>query len=155
MTLVATLRERLADWRPHAREKLTVGEDGWTVELSADCVDRVGCALWELAVRPTAPRPLGDLRGWAGHVAARTTGLLEPLTVLEVDAERACALLRSATPARCDDELQYYELLVQGDGGGTLRRYQAPRPGQPRREQTPFTLTHEALAKLVGNLSAA
>ncbi len=35
-----------------------------------------------------------------------------------------------------------------------VRRYQTPRPGEPRRQQVAFTLTHEALAKLVGDLSA-
>ena len=47
------------------------------------------------------------------------------------------------------------EVLRRADGcSTTLRRYQTPGPDRPRREQVPFTLTHEALAKLVTDLTA-
>jgi hypothetical protein len=44
-------------------------------------------------------------------------------------------------------------VLVSGDGGSMVRRYQTPQAGQPRRQQVPFALTHEALGKLVGDLT--
>jgi hypothetical protein len=82
------------------------------------------------------------------------TGLLEPLRLLEVDAGHGVALLRSGTPSQWGDGLFYYEVLLQNDGTTTVRRYQAPTQDEPRRQQTEFSLTHEALAKLVRDLAA-
>lgn len=154
MKLAETLLQRLADWRPQERETLTVGESGWTVTVAADCVDRVGCRLWEVALHPQTSRQLGDLQAWAERTAARVTGLLEPLAVIEVDAERRAAQLRSQVPAKVGEDVQYYELLLQGDGAATLNRCHTSRQCTAPREPTAFTLTHEALAKLVDDLSA-
>jgi hypothetical protein len=156
MTLDETLLAKLADWRPdNGRDTLEAADPatGWTVRLTADAVDGVGCRVWELALRP-GTAPAADLSSRAQAVAARVRGLLEPLHVVEVDAPRQVALIRSDMPTQRNDALYYTELLLQADGASLVRRYQAPRPGEPRRQQIPFALTHEALGKLVSDLIA-
>jgi hypothetical protein len=155
MSLDALLLEKLAKWRPdNERATLSVADaaSGWSAAVTAECVDVVGCRLWELALRRSAETEPIDLQTRADQVCQRVTGLLEPLSLVEVDRTRNVAQLRSDQPGQRGDERFYYEVLLDGDGGSVVRRYQAPRPDEPRRQQVAFTLTHEALAKLVGDL---
>jgi hypothetical protein len=157
MNLDELLPQKLAEWRfDNNRQTLTVTspESGWAVDVTAACSDAVGCKLWDVALRPLAPKVGLDLKAHAERLAGRVTGLLEPLKLIEVDAVRRTAQLRSEEPAQRGDELHYYELLLDGDGAALVRRYRAGRAGTPRREQEAFTLTHEALAKLVRDLTA-
>jgi hypothetical protein len=161
MTLAETLLQRLAKWRPDSgRQTLDVAhpESGWAVAVDAGQVEILGCRLWEVGLRRLQPAPKADLQGAdlrarAEQVAERVTGLLEPLRLVEVDASRGLAQLRSDRPGNWGDGHYYYEVLLQADGGAGVRRYQAPTADQPRRRQVPFTLTHEALAKLVADLT--
>jgi hypothetical protein len=157
MTLEKLLLEKLAKWRVDSgRQTLEVShpETGWAA-VTADHVEVLGCRLWELALRrPAGTAPAEDLKARADRVAACATGLLESLRVVEIDGPAGVALLRSDAPGQWGEGLFYYEVLLRADGGTTLRRYQTPGPDRPRREQVPFTLTHEALAKLVTDLSA-
>jgi len=155
MTLAEALLQKLARWRPDSgQQTLDVAdvETGWTVAVTADHVEVLGCRLWEVTLRRAGADP-ADLPARAGQVASRVTGLLEPLRLVEVDTNQGVALLRSDSPARWGEGLFYYEVLLRGDSTTTLRRYQAPSPAEPRRQQVPFTLTHEALAKLVRDLT--
>jgi hypothetical protein len=157
MTVHETLLQRLAEWRPQGRQTLAVApEDAcWTVAVTADRCDEVGCLVWELTLRRTAAPATGwSVKAWAERAADRVTGLLEPLKVLEVDTLRDEALLRSDEPARRGEQLHYYELLLKGSGEAQLRRYRAAPNGQARREQEAFALTHEALAKVAADLTS-
>jgi hypothetical protein len=156
MTLAETLLQKLAKWRPDsARASLdvTAPESGWAVTLDAAHVEFQGSRLHEVNVRPLTPTPVADLRARAEQLAGRVTGLLEPLRVVEVDAAGGLAQLRSDKPGQWGDGAFYYEVLLHAGGAVGVRRYQAPGPDQPRRQQVPFTLTHEALAKLVTDLT--
>ena len=158
MSLDALLLEKLAKWRPDSdRATLNVADaaSGWSAAVTAECVDVVGCRLWELTLRRPAETTPVDLPSRAEQICQRVTGLLEPLSLVEVDTTRNVAQLRSEQPGQRGDERFYYEVLLGGDGGSEVRRYQAPRPDTPRRQQVAFTLTHEALAKLVRDLIAA
>jgi hypothetical protein len=159
MILDEILCKKLADWRPpEGRHDLTVSEDelGWAVTLTAERCDELGCLVWELHVNRStgAPRRSLNLSSWAQNVVTRVTGLLEPLKVVEVDPVRNEALLRSNTAAKRGDKLFYYEVLLIGTTAAQFRRYQADANGNGRREQVAFALTHEALAKLAGDLTA-
>jgi hypothetical protein len=157
MTLGETLLQKLARWRPDGgRETLEVAhpETGWAASLDAGHVEALGCRLWELALRRLSPAAV-DLRARAEQVAARSKGLLEPLRLVEVDAGKGVAQLRSDEPGRWGDGHFYYEALVHADGGLNFRRYQAPGPDEPRRRQVPFTLTHEVVARLADDLTQA
>jgi hypothetical protein len=158
MTLDEVLLQKLAKWRPDsAGQTLDVqdAEAAWTVTLNAEHVDMVGCRLREMSLRPTRETPAVDLKDRAERITSRVTGLLETLRLLEVDGTRNVALLRSDKPGQRGDERFYYEVLLEGSGALVLRRYQAPRGGESRRQQVPFTLTHEALANLVRDLIAS
>jgi len=156
MTLNETLLQKLASWRPSGARQTLAEDDsanGWRVEVTADCVDTLACRLWEVALRRTvSPAASAPLREQGEAIAERVTGLLEPLRLIEVDAEQGVALLRSESPAQREHAVAYYEVLRHSDGTTRLCRYHASQAGG-KREQVAFTLTHEALAKLVGDLA--
>jgi hypothetical protein len=154
MTLENTLLQNLAKWRfPLGdRRTLTATEGGWNVAVHADSADTVGCHVWEVVLSRANPAAGTDLRARAERVAASVTGLLEPLRLLEVDAPKGTALLRSGAPKQTGDNLFYYEVRLGADGSANTRRYEAERAGT-KRKQIAFTLTHEALAKLADDLA--
>jgi hypothetical protein len=156
MTLDEMLLQKLVDWRPDAAQpSLEVHHpaSGWKVRAAAEAVDTLGCRLHEVVLARTTPRadapPLAEQ---AGRIARRVSGLLEPLRLVEVDEGRAVAQLRSGPPARRGETTQYYEVLRSQDGATRLGRYETG-PAGPRRPVA-FTLTHEALAKVVADLAA-
>ncbi len=156
MTLNELLLQKLAKWRPDSnQDTLTVADpaSGWTAGVSAERVEHLGSRLRELTLSRTVPLAGTDLENRAAQVAGQVTGLLEPLRLVEIDRDRRTALLRSQEPSHQGDDLFYYELLLQADGGCNLRRYQAwQHPGQ-RRQAVGFNLTHEALGKLIHDLT--
>jgi hypothetical protein len=155
MTLENTLLQKLAEWRfDNGRQTLTVAhpESGWTAAVVADCGDRVGCRVWELNLTRPATPSSADLKTRAERLAGRATCLMEPLRLIEVDAQGDTALLRSAVPQKRGDELFYYEVLLRSAGAG-VRRYQSSTKGDAR-QQIAFPLTHEALAKFGADLTA-
>src|SRR5690242_4190260 len=112
MTLPERLLPRLSEWQPAGagRHSLAaaVPEAGWTVGLTADKADTLSCLVWELALTRTGATPKGlTVRAWAEGVAARATGLLEPLRLIEVDDARNEAVLRSSSPAKKGDLVAY------------------------------------------------
>jgi hypothetical protein len=161
MTPNEPILRRLAEWKPgDGRHVLNLASEngGWTLQLTADHNDQLGCLIWEVMLRRNsvpADADVAALRAWAERVASRVTGLLEILEVIEVDAPRQVAMLRSKEPARRDNELHYYEVLLKSAGEASVRRYRASRQADSRREQEAFALTHEALAKLALDLSGA
>jgi hypothetical protein len=158
MSLDGLVLEKLAKWRPDGRQTLEVAapEVGWAASVTADAADLVGCRLWEVSLRRTGGQepPAGDLKARAEAVAGRVTGLLEPLQLIEVDASRGVALLRSATPTVRDETPFYYEVLLHAGGAADVRRYEGPHGEGTRRQQVAYTLTHEVLAKLIADLTA-
>ncbi len=155
-TLANILLEKLAERRPDAgRQTFEAAEGAWAASLSADRCDELGCLVGDLTLRRTAPAAAArPVRAWAERVARRAVGLLESLKVVEVDAGRDQALLRSDEPARQGDEVFYYEVLLKGDAEASLRRVRGSRQTAARRAQVPFAVTHEALAKVVTALTA-
>ncbi len=158
MTLANTLLEKLSDWKHPGDGRHTFAvldpHTGVTVHLAVEHLERLSCQLWEARItRPAGAVAQGpSLADWAAHVAAEATGLLEPLKVVEVDDVHGHALLRSDEPAEKQDDLFYYELLLQQSGAAFVRRYRGSR--QPtKREQVSFILTREALGKLVEDIA--
>jgi hypothetical protein len=155
MTLDETLLQKLADWRPDSACQTLVVEhtaSGWTVAVTAERVDTLGCRLHEVTLRRTAPMP-GEpsLVEQGNQIAARVIGLLEPLRLIEVDTEHQLVQLRSQPPSRRGGSVQYYEVLRHGDGTTRLARFEG---GNGKRQAIGFTLTHEALAKIVNDLAS-
>jgi len=157
MTLENLLLQKLAKWRPDSGQaglEVTDPASGWTVRLGAECVEQLGSRLTELSLSRTAPLEGVDLEARAKRIAGRTTGLLEPLHLIETDPQAATALLRSDNPTKRGEDLFYYELLLHQGGGCSLKRYQASQQLGSRRQAVPFNLTHESLGKLIGDLTA-
>lgn len=156
MTLENQLLQRLANWRPDsASDRLTVDDvpSGWRATVQADTVDSVGCRLLEVGVARLSPLPNpAPLPDRAEAVARRVTGLLEPLRLVEVDGSSEVAQLRSAAPAVKGETLAYYEVTLHGHGAAQVARYESTQSAG-KRQQVPFTLTHEAIGKLVRDLS--
>ena len=157
MTLAENLLPKLSEWRPAlgGRHSWSEGfsEAGWTVTLTADKVDTLSCLMWELILARTADAPEGlTLGAWAAAVADRVSGLMEPLTVYEIDETQQEAVLRSEAPAKKGDALAYYEIRLHGLGKAVVRRFTGSK-SKSGREQVPFALTHEALAKLAGDIT--
>ena len=147
MTLDELLLRKLAEWRPDSvRQPLEVNHPagGWKVAVFAECIDTLGCRLREVVLTRTTPLSSQDsLADQAGRLAGRVFGLLEPLRLIEVDAEHQLAQLRSQSPARRGESLQYYEVLRHIDGTTRLGRFEVG-PTAGKRQAVGFTLTHEA-----------
>jgi hypothetical protein len=158
MTLDERLLQKLAEWRPESgRQTLTITDPASTstVTITCDRADLVASELWEVALQRPVNLDAAGVRSWAEQTARRVTGLLEPLRLLEVDAGNATALLRSQSPTQRGENLFYYELTLNGQGRAHLARYQASAKPEGRRQQVPYALTHETLAKLVSDINAS
>lgn len=156
MTLAESLEPRLSNWKPAARETWQEGfaEVGWDVSLTADHNDVVGTMAWELTLARTAAAPAGlTVKAWAEGIAARSSGLMEPIKLLEADPTRDEAILRSVSPSKKGDHVAYYEIRLHGTTKATVQRYQANRKAGTKREQVAFAVTHEALMKLVNDIA--
>src|SRR5438067_2071916 len=96
MTLANILRQKLNE-TPAAdeRHEFTVADEasGWSVYLTAERRDSWTTVAWEMSVRRGSSP--GDLANWAASIVERTSGLLEPLRVVEIDTVRNQALVRS------------------------------------------------------------
>ena len=156
MTLGESLHKSLSDWPantdgPH---ECAAGAGGWTAAAHADAIDTIGARLTHLDLTRTDPAPEGaTLGGWADGVAKRATGLLERLKVHEVDATHDTAVLRSDTPTVKGGVAGYYEVVLKGTDQASVNRYQADRAAGTPREPVPFTLTHDAIAKLADDIA--
>lgn len=157
MTLAEILQPKLSEWRPAGDGRHSWAEtfpaQGWALHLAADRADSVGCLLWELTLTRTASPPEGlTLPKWAAGIAGRASGLLEDLKVIEVDTTRDEALLRSDEPFSRGDDRLYYEVHLSGLTRATVRRFKGSR-AVGCREQVAFALTHEVLARFVGDIA--
>ncbi len=152
MTLENMLRKKLAE-PPESGTEVALVHQGWNVALKPAAHDTLSCALNEVNLRRDAGAD-GDPRPWAERVSRTVTGLLEPLRLIEVDAPQRLALLRSAAPTPHDPGLDYYEVELHGTASARLRRFRGFQELGHKREQVPFTVTYEALAKLIGDFTA-
>ena len=122
------------------------------MRLSADKTDSLSCLVWELTLTRTAEPPAGlTLAEWAKAAAARVGGLMEPPAVHQADETSGVAILRSAAPAKKSEALAYYEVRLSGLTSAVVRRFNASKTA-PDRMQVSYALTHEAIAKLAGDI---
>jgi hypothetical protein len=154
MSLNELLLPKLAEWRPADRQTLQASEDGspWRASITVDNGDAYSCRVWEMTVRRSPSGDPVNLKSWTESISNEVTGLLEPLGLVEIDELSQSALMRSQEPSLRGPHLAYYEVILKASGEATMRRYQANQTGPARREQAPFTLTHEVLAKLAEDL---
>jgi hypothetical protein len=155
MTPVDTIAEQLARWRPTGPgpHEQSLAHGGAVVRVAAQQCDALAARLTEVTVTAGPPRACtpAELTDRAVRAAGRVTSLLDPLKVYEVDAGAGVAVLRSASPEAKAGQTQFYEVLLRGLHEAEVRRY-ASGTGKAGRVAVPFTLTHEAIAKLADDL---
>jgi hypothetical protein len=133
-------------------------EDGrYRVGLDVRLATPVGVEANSLefwAARPERPeRTIDELKAWARRVAARVTYLMEPLVVLEADAQGAEVEIRSQTPTLREGTRNYFEARLDRSGHLGITRL-AYDESSRRRNPVPFQLTCEVLDRLVRDLVA-
>lgn len=118
-------------------------------------VDRLGCALESLALETPklANKSIADLKALSSQLCAKVSYLLEPIALIESDADTCTTQLRSNPPAKEDDQTFYYEILVRRGGSIALCRYQK-MPGDVR-QTVGANLTHEVLGRLAADFVEA
>ncbi len=108
----------------------------------------------ELVLETSSTRSLADLNAWADRLACRVTYLMEPLALLESDAEGTVVELRSRKPTVRAGLRSFDEVRLDASGRLTLTRHAFSEADRTRR-QTPFTLSREVLDRLVDDLVAS
>ncbi len=116
----------------------------------------VGIAFDGLDFAATSRPELGAdaLRAWGDRLSGRLTYLMEPLVVIEVDAEAGEAELRSRAPTPRGDLRSYYEVRLRREGTLHLRRV-AFDDAARRRVAVPCQMTLEVLERLADDLVAS
>jgi hypothetical protein len=134
---------------------VSVAEGPYTLKLHLTAASPVGVAFdaLEFASDDGRDRSADELRAWGDRLAARLTYLMEPLVVIEVDAEGGEAELRSKSPTTRNEVRAYYEVRLRREGTLNLRRV-AYDPTDRRRKPVPCQLTCEALERLADDLVA-
>ncbi len=135
---------------------VSVADGPYTLRLHLTAASPVGVAFdaLEFAESDRADRSADDLRAWGDRIAARLTYLMEPLVVIEVDAEGGEAELRSKSPTTRDEVRVFYEIRLRREGTLRLCRI-AYDPSDRRRKVVACQLTREALERLADDLVAA
>ena len=124
------------------------------VEADLVAVDAIGCSFQTLgySTDKLAQATLEQLKEISRSLTARLTYLLEPIGLVEADADRCSVQLRSSPPQKGDDGTSYYELMVRKGGDITLSRY-SKQSGQLR-QIVPANVTREVLGRLADDFIA-
>jgi hypothetical protein len=125
------------------------------VEADLLAVDAIGCSFQTIAYSTDrlANCSLDELKEISQALTLKLTYLLEPIGLVEADADRCSVQLRSNPPQKGEDGTSYYELMVRRGGHITLSRF-SKQSGQLRRI-VPAQVTREVLGRLADDLIAA
>lgn len=125
------------------------------IEADLLAVDAIGCSFQTLAYSTDrlANASLEELKQISEKLTAKLTYLLEPIGLVEADADRCSVQLRSSPPQKGEEGTSYYELMVRRGGHVTLSRY-SKQAGQLR-QIVPAQLTREVFCRLADDFLAA
>jgi len=153
MTLEKILRQQLSNLESGGCH-FSCGE--WSVTLVTAKNDSLSCALRELTLERGTPIQ-DEVKVWAERIAQRVTGLMEALRLIEADGSLGKAILRSQAPTVRDGKSFYYEMVLERGSrtSAQLHRYVGDRQNGEPRQTVPFALTHDAIVKLVGDITAS
>jgi hypothetical protein len=137
------------------RGLLQVDCEAGRVEADLVAVDAIGCSFQTLGLSTSklAGASIEELKAISDALTSRLTYLLEPIGLVEADADRCSIQLRSNPPQKGEDETSYYELMVRRGGDITLSRY-SKKTGQLR-QIVPAHVTREVLSRLADDFIAA
>jgi hypothetical protein len=135
--------------------QLDVPVEGGRLTAAIRTIDRLACVVdsLELASDKLANLSMDELKARSNRLCAKLSYLLEPIALIESDADTCTTQLRSNPPAKEDDQTFYYEILMRRGGTISLCRYQK-QPGDVR-QNVPATFTHEVLVRLADDFVAA
>jgi len=125
------------------------------IEADLVAVDGIGCSFQTLGLSTgkLAGVSLDELKAISETLTGKLTYLLEPIGLVEADADRCSIQLRSSPPKKGEEETSYYELMVRRGGDITLSRY-SKKTGQLR-QIIPANVTREVLGRLADDFIAA
>jgi len=137
------------------RGLLQVDCEAGRIEADLVAVDAIGCSFQTLGLSTVklANASLDELKAISETLTGKLTYLLEPIGLVEADADRCSIQLRSNPPQKGDDETSYYELMVRRGGDITLSRY-SKKTGQLR-QIIPAHVTREVLGRLADDFLSA
>jgi hypothetical protein len=135
------------------QELLAAADGDLEVRCELVALDSLACAFERLSLLTPAlaSSPVDKLKTVAEKISARLTYLLEPISPIEIDAERCVVQLRSSPPQKDQDRTSYYELLVER-GQISLVRY--ARTAGTSRQVIAAQVTREVLIRLVSDFVA-
>lgn len=155
MSLSREIAAALDDAGPRAG--IIAAEDaGHRLALDVEQNAAVGVSCRRLSFE-TSARPIwtaAELKAWGDRIAARVTYLMEPLVVVEADADAAQVALRSQKPTARGESRGYYEVRLGGSGTLQMERMVFDEADRRRRSAT-FQLTRETLERLADDLVAS
>ena len=139
----------------NGRGLLQIDGPAGRVEADLVIVDAVGCAFQTLgySTDKLSDASVDRLKEISQSLVEKLTYLLEPIGMVEADADRCLVQLRSSPPQKGDDGTSYYELMVRRGGDITLSRY-SKKSGQLR-QIVPAHVTREVLGRLADDFLAA
>jgi hypothetical protein len=137
------------------RGLLQIDRDAGRIEADLLAVDAIGCSFQTLGLstQKLADSSLDELKAISETLTGKLTYLLEPIGVVEADADRCSVQLRSNPPQKGEEATSYYELMVRRGGDITLSRY-SKKSGQLR-QIVPAHVTHEVLGRLADDFLSA
>jgi hypothetical protein len=152
--IAAALDENTKVHDPPCTVTVEEGPSRLTVHLSA--LDSVGlaCSALEFATTSRSEWSSEALQDWGQRLAGRVTYLMEPLKVLEIDADGGTIQIRSQSPTPRAEQHAYYEVRLFRQGNLRLERFVFDHATR-QRHQTPCQLTREVLERLADDLAAS
>jgi hypothetical protein len=119
-------------------------------------LDAVGVAFTSLEFATTGRTDWSSdaLKSWGDRLASRVSYLMEPLCVVETDAQGGEVQIRSQRPTPRDDQRSYYEVRISRQGTLRMQRYLFDQETRERR-QTTCQVTREVLERLADDIVAS
>jgi hypothetical protein len=135
---------------------VTVEEGPSRLTLQITALDTIGVACTALEFATTSrPEWSSDaLKEWGTRLAGRVTYLMEPLKVVEVDADGGEVQIRSQSPTPRAEQRGYYEIRLFRQGTLRMVRFALDEATRQRRP-TPCQLTREVLERLADDIAAS
>ena len=153
MTATAIIEKQLRDFLDAGIPGMfEIQSDDLLVRCEFTGVDTMACSIRELTVGRESAYAAEKLRETCDALSTKLTYLLEPLQIIECDAELSTIQMRSNPPHADEQSRRYYELTATPKCL-SLHRFEK-QTGQPR-VQIESVLTKEVAARLVGDLAGA
>ena len=149
--LAEKIKAASVDGRCVGKTSVDASTSDGRVSVGIDDADRLGVLAGPIsAQRPGGARPAA-VKAQAEEAVRKIGYLQEPLTIVETEARRGRAILRSAEPRQTGTGREYNEAVLDGGDSISIRRYRADQGS--RRRSVPSNLSRETLGRLADDLT--